>query len=124
MEKKHEKGEDGRNSNRFITISVFSTVQVADMITQISPILKWDALHSLPNFLVNWLESKSGQRLRKAKSRRKVSSGEAYASEKRHKISGLMFHKEEKSTTSTVWWARCTLTLPISSSDPTLLLSL
>ena len=60
--------------------------------------MKWDAHHSLPNLLVNWLESESGRRLKKTKSRRRVNSGEASASDKRHKISCPTRHEEEKCT--------------------------
>ena len=98
IEKKHERGEDGCNGNRCTTIGVFSTTKAADRTTHISPILKWDAHHSLPNLLVDWLESESGRRLKKMKSRRKVSSGEESASDKRHKISDLTLHEEEKCT--------------------------
>ena len=98
VEKKREKGEDGCNGNTCTTIGVFSSVQVANQTTQISPIMKWDAHHSISNLLVKWLKSESGRRLKKAKSRRRVSSGEASTSDKRHKISDPTLHEEEKGT--------------------------
>ena len=42
VEKTREKGEDGSYGSRITTIGVFRTVRIAEQVTEVTPILKWE----------------------------------------------------------------------------------
>ena len=56
VEKTRERQGDGRGGNRITTIGVFRTVRIAEQVTEISPILKWDVHHTVVKSLVDWFE--------------------------------------------------------------------
>ena len=69
-EKRREKREDGSYGKRITTIGVFSTVRNAEQ-AKISPILRWDAHHTVVGSLVGWLEKESKRCQGRSKSKKK-----------------------------------------------------
>ena len=105
VEKKREKREDGSNGRTNTTIGVFSTVRNAEQASEISPILKWDAHHSIVGSLVGWLEEESTRCQKRTKSKKRVSIEEESSSNKVQRISpaskesiigGLTLEEEQK----------------------------
>ena len=47
VEKARELREDGRYGNTITTIGVFRTVRIAEQVTEVTPILKWDVHHTV-----------------------------------------------------------------------------
>ena len=87
VEKTREMREDGRYANRITTIGVFRTVRIAEQVSEVTPILKWDVHHTVVKSLVDWLEGESTWCKNRSKSKRKVRPEVESSSKKAQKIS-------------------------------------
>ena len=115
VEKARELREDGRYGNRITTIGVFRTVRIAEQVTEVAPILKWDVHHTVVKSLVDWLENESTRCQKRSKTKRKVSTEEESSSKKAQKISPAS--KESILNTITLEDARMALEEMRSAED-------
>ena len=56
VKKAREKREDGSYGGMITTTGVFCTVRIAEQVTEVTPILKWDVYHTVVKSLIDWLK--------------------------------------------------------------------